>query len=170
MKLKFCGLTREAALARLAEIQTLAERIYGQTVTADMSQAEQAEALYTHLTEHVRYDFRYYGTPGEMPYDSTTAYGALHDQLAICGGYAQAFQSLLAQAGIPCVTVSGKMGGENHMWDLARIDGQWLYFDPTSDRGRAAYGFYFCGVGADTLERYEWDHKGAMQMAEALFP
>ena len=164
------GLTREAALARLAEIQTLAERIYGQTVTADMSQAEQAEALYTHLTEHVRYDFRYYGTPGEMPYDSTTAYGALHDQLAICGGHAQAFQSLLAQAGIPCVTVSGKMGGENHMWDLARIDGQWLYFDPTSDRGRAAYGFYFCGVGADTLERYEWDHKGAMQMAEALFP
>ena len=45
---------------------------------------------------------------------------------------AQAFQQLLLeQAGIPCVTVSGQLGAENHMWDLARIDGQWLYF--TSD-------------------------------------
>ena len=58
----------------------------------------------------------------------------------------QAFQLLLEQADIPCITVSGKMGSENHMWDLVRIDGQWLYFDPTSDRGRAGYGFYYCGV------------------------
>ena len=63
-----------------------------------MGRREQAEALYTYLTEHVRYDFRYYGEPGEMPYDSTTAYGALHDGLAICGGYAQGFQLLLEQA------------------------------------------------------------------------
>ena len=48
-----------------------------------------------------------------MPYDSTTAYGALHDNLA---SYAQAFQLLLEQAGIPCVTVSGQLGAENHMW------------------------------------------------------
>ena len=118
---------------------------------------KQAEALYAYLTEHVRYDFRYYGEPGEMPYDSTTAFGALHDNLAICGGYAQAFQLLLEQAGIPCVTVSGKLGAENHMWDLARIDGQWLYFDPTSDRGRAAYGFQCFGVEAGSLKGHTWD-------------
>ena len=122
---------------------------------------EQAEALYAYLTEHVRYDFRYYGEPGEMPYDSTTAYGALHDNLAICGGYAQAFQLLLEQAGIPCVTVSGQLGAENHMWDLARIDGQWLYFDPTSDRGRAAYGFQCFGVEAGSLKGHTWDQARA---------
>ncbi len=105
------GLTRQQALDRLAELDALAEQIYGETVTPEMGQREQAEALYTYLTEHVRYDFRYYGEPGEMPYDSTTAYGALHDNLAICGGYAQAFQLLLEQAGIPCVTVSGTAGG-----------------------------------------------------------
>ena len=135
-----------------------------------MSQREQAQALYTYLTEQVRYDFRYYGAPGEMPYDSTTAYWALHDGLAICGGYAQAFQLLLEQAGIPCVTVSGKLGAENHMWDLAQIDGQWLYFDPTSDRGRAAYGFQCFGVEAGSLKGHTWDQAWAAALAEGLFP
>ena len=75
------GLTHAQALERLAETQRLAEQIYGETVTADMDQQEKAEALYSYLTEQVRYDFRYYGQPGEMPYESTTAYGALHDHL-----------------------------------------------------------------------------------------
>ncbi len=32
------------------------------------------------------------------------------------------------------------------MWNMARIDGRWLYYDPTGDRGRADYGFLYCGV------------------------
>ena len=164
------GMTHQQALARLEETEALAGQVYEACVAADMSLSQQAEALYTWLTEQVRYDFRYYGNPGEMPYESTTAYGALHDHLAICGGYAQALQLLLEQAGIPCVTVSGKMGGEYHMWALAQIDGQWLFFDPTSDRGRANYGFNYCGVDAEALERYEWDQDWAQALADALFP
>ena len=56
------------------------------------------------------------------------------------------------------------------MWVLAQIDGQWLYFDPTSDRGRAEYGFNCFGVDADSLTRYEWDQDWAQRMAESLFP
>ena len=164
------GLNHQQALARLEETNTLAEQIYETCVTEGMSPSEQAQALYTWLTQQVRYDFRYYSQPEEMPYDSTTAYGALHDHLAICGGYAQAYQLLLKQAGIPCITVSGSLSGENHMWALARIDGQWLYFDPTSDRGRVDYGFQYFGVGEDALFRYTWDREGARSLTEALFP
>ena len=64
------------------------------------------------------YDSRYYTDPASMPYESTTAYGALKDDLAICGGYAQALQALYEQVGIPCLTVSGQWNGENHMWNL----------------------------------------------------
>ena len=164
------GLTHQQALARLDELDRLAEQIYQAAVTSDMSRLEQAQALYTWLTGQVRYDFRYYGQPGEMPYDSTTAYGALHDHLAICGGYAQALQLLLAQADIPCITVSGELGGENHMWALAKVDGQWRYFDPTSDRGRAEYGFLYFNAPAEDLERHTWDAAWAQTLAEALFP
>lgn len=164
------GLTHQQAMERLLESDQLAKQVYSEAVTEGMGQREQAEALYTYLTEQVRYDFRYYGRPGDMPYESTTAYGALHEHLAICGGYAQAFQLLLEQAGIPCITVSGTMGGEHHMWVLAKIEEQWLYFDPTSDRGRAQYGFLSCGVEAGELTRYAWDQEKAHALAEALFP
>ena len=55
--------------------------------------------------------------------------------MAICGGYAHALQTLFALAGIPCYTVSGTFGSENHMWNLALLDGEWLWFDATTDRG-----------------------------------
>ena len=163
------GLTLGEARARLAEIDGLAEQVFLETVAAGMSQAEQAEALYTYLTQNVDYDFRYYSHPGEMPYESTTAYGALHNNLAICGGDAQAFQTLLEKAGIPCITVSGKAGGENHMWNMARIDGRWLYYDPTGDRGRADYGFLYCGVEGEALDRHTWDADWFNRLSEALF-
>ena len=101
---------------------------------------------------------------------STTAYGALHDHLAVCGGYAQAFQLLLAQEDIPCITVSGKLGEENHMWNLAKVDGQWRYFDPTSDRGRAQYGFLYFGAASTGLDRHTWDSDQAAALAQSLFP
>lgn len=119
--------------------------------------AGKAEALYTYLTENVKYDHRYYSDRLSMPYDSQTAYGALHDNLAICGGYAQALQQLIQKAGIPCYTVSGEMGSEYHMWNIAYLDGEWRYFDATSDRGRADYWFNCFNVGADDLTRYVWD-------------
>lgn len=56
------------------------------------------------------------------------------------------------------------------MWVLAQVDGQWLYFDPTSDRGRVDYGFQYFGVGEDALFRYTWDREGARSLTEALVP
>ena len=162
------GLTRLQALDMLEEIGSMAADICARTITDGMDGEARATALYTYLTDTVRYDFRYYSQPGEMPYESTTAYGALHDGLAICGGYAQALQSLFQQAGIPCLTVSGVMGSENHMWNLAYIEGEWLYFAATSDRGRSGYGFNDAGVGADSLTRYVWDQDFAEALAGSI--
>lgn len=94
------GLTHQAALDRLAEIEALAQQIVEECVTDSMTLPERG-ALYTRLTDRVAYDSRYYTDPGSMPYESTTAYGALKDDLAICGGYAQALQALYEQVGFP---------------------------------------------------------------------
>lgn len=151
------NLGRTEALEHLSEIDRLTSKVVDEIITADMTGAEKAEALYTYVTENVRYDQRYYADRDNMPYDSQTAYGALHDGLAICGGYAQAVQRLFEAADIPCYTVTGTMGGENHMWNIAYLDGVWRYYDATSDRGRAAYWFNYFGVPSEQLARYEWD-------------
>lgn len=162
------NLSREECAARLATMMQMADEVTAACVQPDMSETEKAEALYTYLTENVRYDHRYYSDKANMPYDSTTAYGAFQNHLAICGGYAQALQMLFEKAGIPCFTVSGKMGSENHMWNIAFLNGTWSYFDATSDRGRAAYGFQCFGVDADALTRYVWNTKWTDRLTASL--
>lgn len=160
------GLSHAQALERLEEIDALAEKIYGACVTPGMDEEAAAKALYTYLTEHVRYDRRYYSDPASMPYESMTALGALRDDLAICGGYAQALQVLFQRAGIPCLTVSGEMGGEGHMWDLAYLGGEWHWFDATSDRDMAGFGFRHFNVGDGQMEGYTWDQDHVRRLAQ----
>ena len=162
------GLTHQAALDRLAEIETLAQQIVEECVTDSMTLPEQAEALYTRLTDRVAYDFRYYTDLASMPYESTTAYGALKDDLAICGGYAQALQALYEQVGIPCLTVSGQWNGENHMWNLVWLDGEWRYCDATSDRGRSEFGFGCYRVTAENLWGHTWDRDWVARLTSGL--
>ena len=86
----------------------------------------------------MKYDQRYYSDLENMPYDSRTAVGALRDNTAICGGYSNALKLLFEKVGIPCYNVTGSYYRENHMWNIARLDGEWLWFDATSDCGISA--------------------------------
>ncbi|MGI6180909.1 MAG: transglutaminase domain-containing protein [Agathobaculum sp.] len=159
---------RTWCLQRLTDIHTLADEIVREQVKDGMTETEKAERLYTYLTENVLYDHRYYSDRENMPYVSQTAYGALHDGLAICGGYAQALQVLFEKVGIPCFTVSGTMGGEYHMWNIARLDGEWNYFDATSDRGRADYWFNYFNVAQEKLSRYQWNTEWVQTLTQSL--
>ena len=101
------GMTMKECLALLEQAKELAAEAAGALTDGTMTEREQAEALYRYLTEHVKYDRRYYSDRTSMPYHSQTAIGALRDQVAICGGYSHALDLLFEQAGIPCYTVTG---------------------------------------------------------------
>lgn len=136
------GMTMEDCIAALDLADDMADEVIAKVITADMTEREQAEALYSYLTQTVSYDQQYYADRDHMSYDSQTAVGALHDHVAICGGYANALQLLYKKIGIPCYQVSGRYFDEYHMWNLAKLDGEWLWFDATIDRGSSSeYGF-----------------------------
>ncbi len=70
-----------------------------------------------------------------IPEDSFTAYGALINHVAVCGGYSEAFQILMDVLGIECKTIIGT-GGENnisHAWNLVKLDDNWYHVDTTFD-------------------------------------
>ena len=151
------GTDMETGLAALAEADQLAEQVIAQVVTKGMSQREKAEALYAYVTSTVSYDQRYYADRSNMPYESQTALGALRDGVAICGGYSHAVKLLFEKVGIPCFNVTGKYFSENHMWNLALLDGQWLWFDATSDRGSTGeFGFLHFGLTELDGTKYQW--------------
>lgn len=154
------GTDMETGLAALAEADRLAEQVIAQVVTPGMSQREKAEALYAYVTSTVSYDQRYYTDKSNMPYESQTALGALRDGVAICGGYSHAVKLLFEKAGIPCCNVTGKYFNENHMWNIALLDGQWLWFDATADRSSTGeFGFLRFGLTELDGTKYAWDQE-----------
>lgn len=151
------GMTMEECLTLLEQAETLAAEAAEKLIDDTMTKREQAETLYRYLTEYVQYDRRYYSDRANMPYDSQTAVGALRDGVAICGGYSLALKLLFEQADVPCYTATGTFGSEYHMWNIADLDGHWLWFDATADRGLSPK-FELCHFAQEELEeRYSWD-------------
>ena len=155
----------DIALAALAETEQLADQVIAQVIREGMSQREMAEALYAYVTSTVSYDQRYYSDRSSMPYESQTALGALRDGMAICGGYSHAVKRLFEKVGIPCYNVTGKYFSENHMWNIALLDGQWLWFDATSDRGSTGeFGFLRFGLTELDGKKYQWNQNEVLKL------
>lgn len=98
-----------------------------------MSQTQKARIMHDWLTVNVEYD-------DDKGDDASTAYGALVNRKAICGGYSVAYAMLCAHEGIECHVVTGKGRNaegemEGHAWNIVVIDGHPYHVDVTWDRG-----------------------------------
>ena len=87
---------------------------------------------------------------GEYP-QAYTVYGALVEGKAVCEGYARAMQLLLRKAGMGCSLISGKAGGDEHMWNLVTVDGALYHLDATWDdsimtEGGQEIGRLYCNL------------------------
>lgn len=152
------GYTMAECLTMLEEARAAAKGLALELTTPEMGEEERLSALYTWLTDNVKYDHRYYADRDNLPFTATTATGAFEDKLAICGGYAHALELLCKAAGLEVYTVSGRAAGDYHMWNLVRVDGQWRYCDPTFDRNMSRFGFrHFCADAATLAEDHQWD-------------
>ena len=77
-----------------------------------------------------------YGYPSgkkEPEGDAYSAYGALVLKKAVCNGYAEAMKLLCDLSGVTCKMISGTADGENHAWNLIKLDKDWYHVDPTWD-------------------------------------
>ena len=115
------GPARHEELARTAD---------GLLAAAPAEDYPRALYLYDWLLEHVRY------VPRET-YDQT-AYAAVCEGEAVCGGIADAYVYLLERGGIPARVITGTSRSadgtaDGHAWVAAELDGAVYYFDPTWD-------------------------------------
>lgn len=133
--------------------QTLVQRICEQYP----GQYERALALHDYLALNTRYDSKL-GIAAQP--QATTR--LLLDGLAVCDGYAHAYGMLLSMAGIENRFVVGYGDGIEHIWNLVRIDGQWVhidvtYDDPKPDRNGRVMHSYFAMSDAQLAANHQWN-------------
>lgn len=98
------------------------------------SDSEKERYVHDALMQIVLYD-------GEAPMNQS-AYSALVGGRSVCAGYARAFQYLMQRMGIPCYYCTG-FAGEDHAWNILRLDGVFRNVDVTwDDTDPATYDYY----------------------------
>lgn len=121
------------------ELESETDKIISQV---DPNWTDYEKILYIHdlLVNNTEYDTACAEAINQdIPYStlwqSSSVYGCLVNDLAVCSGYSAAFQMLMNELGIPCTRVSGKdpVDGTLHEWNCVSVDGSWYYIDVTWD-------------------------------------
>ena len=108
------------------------DQVIRSVIRQDMTRYEKIKAVHNWMIRNVKYDY-YRLMQGYIPRVSHTAKGALVKKIAVCDGYAHAFQMIMKKLKIPCRFVVGSSGGVGHAWNMVKLGGKWYHVDVTFD-------------------------------------
>lgn len=104
-----------------ATVEEKVNAIVAALVTEDMSDYQKALILHDYMILHATYD------------KSLQNYAAadilLGEHAGVCQAYTYAYAALLTEAGVENDTQTG----DNHIWNMAQLDGAWVHIDCTWD-------------------------------------
>ena len=88
-------------------------------------------------------------------------YALLVNGTGVCDTYASAYQYLMTNCGVECITVSST--AMNHAWNMVKLNGSWYHVDctwddPVADRvGLSRYDFFLLNTNEmKANEHYSW--------------
>ena len=111
----------------IIKINNKIDEIIKSTIKDDMSDEDKVLAIHDYIINHTKYDVL--REKGTSKYKSNTAYGALIEGYAVCGGYADAMSLFLNRFNIK----NYKISTDTHVWNAIYINGNWLHLDLTWD-------------------------------------
>lgn len=137
---------------RTAEDLDQAKERFSENANAILSKAyylandyEKEKYIHDTLLRRLNYNLR-----AEM---NQSAYGALVNGQTVCAGYARAFQYLLQQMGIPCYYCTG-YAGENHAWNIVKLEDGYYNVDLTWDDAEGGEYAYFNKTDQDYADTH----------------
>ncbi len=144
-------------------VDTRIHQIIRSEITGDMSRYDKVKAIHNWLIRNVKYDYYSY-LRGSVPRVSHTIEGALVKKVAVCDGYARAFQEIMKKLKIPCKFVVGRSSGVGHAWNMVKLDGKWYHVDATFDdpiinetnTNTTPYYKYFLKSSATMKKSHHW--------------
>ena len=104
------------------------DSIIKEVITKDMNDETKIKAIHDYIINNTKYD-KDRADKKINNYNSNTAYGALIEGYAICGGYADSMKLFLDKLNIP----NYKISSENHIWNVVYVNNGWYNLDLTWD-------------------------------------
>lgn len=126
-------------------------------ISKKMTRYQKIRAVHNWMIAHVKYDYQGY-LSGILSPLSHSARGALLKGVAVCDGYAYAFQKIMKHLHIPCRFVVGRSGNIGHGWNMVKLEGKWYHIDVTFDDPIVN------GSDANTIPRYKYFLKSTSVM------
>lgn len=138
---------------------TYVNDIYSKIIMDNMTVQEKIKAIHDYIINNSSYDQQRADILNSNPsatnfqYRSNTAYGALVQGKAICGGYTDAMALFLDKMGIKNIKISSA----KHIWNYIYIDGSWKHLDLTWDdpvvsTGQNILAYNYFLIDTKTLE------------------
>lgn len=126
-------------------------------ISKKMTRYQKIRTVHNWMIAHVKYDYQGY-LSGIISPLSHSARGALLKGVAVCDGYAHAFQKIMKHLHIPCRFVIGRSGNIGHGWNMVKLGGKWYHIDVTFDDPIVN------GSDANTIPRYKYFLKSSSVM------
>ncbi len=114
----------------------MAKTASSRIIRSSMTDVQKAKTIHDWIINNTRYDIENFYS-GTIPYESYTTTGVLKNHVAVCQGYAEAFQAMALNAGLDTELTTGKANGiggyGGHAWNQVKVDNIWYNIDVTWD-------------------------------------
>lgn len=127
-------------------------------INDNMSDEEKIKAIHDYIINNTKYDEERAnivksGTYNTLLHSSNTAYGALFNGKAICGGYTDTMALFLDKLGFK----NYKISTNSHIWNVVYINGTWKHLDltwddPVTNTGKDILEYNFFLISDEELE------------------
>ena len=108
-------------------IKTKIDELFNTLYNQNLSTEENIKIIHDYIIENTKYDLT--KKNGVSQYQSDTAYGALFEGYAVCGGYSDTMALFLEKLGVK----NFKISSDKHVWNALYLNERWLHLDLTWD-------------------------------------
>ena len=106
-----------------AFVKSEVKRLVAELITPSMSDVEKVKVINEYIVKKTTYSKNTQASPH-------AAYTILTEGKGVCQAYATLAYMMLTEADMEAHYVTG-FAGEDHAWNLVKVDGEWYHLDPT---------------------------------------
>lgn len=120
--------------------------ILKEEILPGMGDYEKEKTIHDYMIKNYKFDTSV--TVYDLEHPSQSVEGLLYYNKGICQAYAEVFDLFMKKMRVPSQMVWGKVSGEDHVWNMVKLSGQWsmvdvTWDDPVPDRGdRISYEYF----------------------------